>query len=310
VSGGLSGWVRRQFSENFLDLLLNFPKFTDVELFSPAARHASCASRPARVQQMEGPSSRGPSAPAGAQQVRDFFEAYGEANRYTIHEVIGKGSYGIVCSATDNQTKEKVRVLDIHRRSWLSNGPTCPLAALGDVPAAAAFRAQNAYGVPLAGCLPHPTRTNAQTRASSVVCKAAFPVPPRNTIGDREFQHVLQVAIKRVTNVFKHVSDATRILREMMLLRHLKHADIVEIKHVMLPPSPTEFNDIYIVFELMDSDLHQVTRFLCTATALLELHTRHSRAWLSPDPQVKEFKACRTTPAALVTSSLGTPSGR
>jgi hypothetical protein len=44
-----------------------------------------------------------------AQHVRDFFQAYGEANRYTIHEVIGKGSYGVVCSATDNNTKEQVR---------------------------------------------------------------------------------------------------------------------------------------------------------------------------------------------------------
>lgn len=84
------------------------------------------------------------------------------------------------------------------------------------------------------------------------------------------------MAIKRVTNVFKHVSDATRILREMMLLRHLKHADIVEIKHVMLPPSPTEFNDIYIVFELMDSDLHQVRRHW--------LHTATARAPHEPQP--------------------------
>jgi hypothetical protein len=35
-------------------------------------------------------------------------------------------------------------------------------------------------------------------------------------------------------------------------------ADIVEIKHIMLPPSPREFKDIYVVFELMETDLHQV----------------------------------------------------
>lgn len=33
----------------------------------------------------------------------------------------------------------------------------------------------------------------------------------------------LQVAIKKITNVFEHVSDATRILREIKLLRLLKH---------------------------------------------------------------------------------------
>ena len=36
-------------------------------------------------------------------------------------------------------------------------------------------------------------------------------------------------------------------------------ADIVEIKHIMLPPSPREFKDIYVVFELMETDLHQVS---------------------------------------------------
>jgi mitogen-activated protein kinase 1/3 len=40
----------------------------------------------------------------------DFFTEYGEANRFTIHEVIGKGSYGVVCSATDNKTGLKVAI--------------------------------------------------------------------------------------------------------------------------------------------------------------------------------------------------------
>lgn len=35
-------------------------------------------------------------------------------------------------------------------------------------------------------------------------------------------------------------------------------ADIVEIKHVLLPPDPRTFKDIYVVFELMESDLHTV----------------------------------------------------
>ena len=149
---------------------------------------------------------------------KEFFTEYGEANRYTIKEVIGKGSYGVVCSAVDTKTGEKV-------------------------------------------------------------------------------------AIKKINNVFDHVSDATRILREIKLLRLLRHpgaaragppsvlavltvpadqephapahapahearaarrltpplcaADIVEIKHVMLPPSPREFRDIFVVFELMETDLHQ-----------------------------------------------------
>ncbi|KAJ6721261.1 MITOGEN-ACTIVATED PROTEIN KINASE [Salix viminalis] len=106
---------------------------------------------------------------------RDFFTEYGEASQYEIQEVVGKGSYGVVASAIDTHTGERV-------------------------------------------------------------------------------------AIKKMNNVFDHVSDATRILREIKLLRLLKHADIVEIKHIMLPPSPREFKDIYVVFELMESDLHQVIK--------------------------------------------------
>ncbi|KAL4295015.1 hypothetical protein AHAS_Ahas18G0285800 [Arachis hypogaea] len=69
-----------------------------------------------------------------------------------------------------------------------------------------------------------------------------------------------KVAIKKINDVFEHVSDATRILREIKLLHLLRHPDIVEIKHIMLPPSRREFKDIYVVFELMESDLHQVIK--------------------------------------------------
>ena len=57
---------------------------------------------------------------------------------------------------------------------------------------------------------------------------------------------------------------ATEVVTLSLLL-----ADIVEIKHIMLPPSPREFKDIYVVFELMETDLHQVrhwhTRSLCSS---------------------------------------------
>ncbi|KAF5829417.1 mitogen-activated protein kinase [Dunaliella salina] len=67
-----------------------------------------------------------------------------------------------------------------------------------------------------------------------------------------------RVAIKKIQSVFDNVADATRILREIKLLRLLKHPDVVEIKHVLLPPDPRTFKDIYVVFELMESDLHTV----------------------------------------------------
>ncbi|KAH0934810.1 hypothetical protein HID58_011927 [Brassica napus] len=56
------------------------------------------------------------------------------------------------------------------------------------------------------------------------------------------------------------MSDTLRMLREVKLLRLLRHLDIVEIKSIMLPPPKREFRDIYIVSDLMESDLHQVIK--------------------------------------------------
>lgn len=70
--------------------------------------------------------------------------------------------------------------------------------------------------------------------------------------------------------MFDHVSDATRILRETKLLRLFKHNDIVEIKHILLPPSPQEYKDIYVVFELMETDLHQVILILLVFVILFD----------------------------------------
>jgi len=69
-----------------------------------------------------------------------------------------------------------------------------------------------------------------------------------------------RVAIKKINDIFENVSDAARILREIKLLRLLRHSNIVQIKHIMLPPTRREFKDIYVVFELMESDLHQVIK--------------------------------------------------
>lgn len=43
----------------------------------------------------------------------EFFSDYGDANRYKIQEVVGKGSYGVVCSAIDTHTGEKVAIKKI-----------------------------------------------------------------------------------------------------------------------------------------------------------------------------------------------------
>lgn len=77
-------------------------------------------------------------------------------------------------------------------------------------------------------------------------------------VGDR-------VAIKKVGNVFDSPLDARRTLREIRLLRRLRHENIVGLRDVFPPPAAaagggTAFQDIYMVYDLMDTDLHQIIR--------------------------------------------------
>eukprot|EP00268_Persea_americana_P047335 TRINITY_DN4924_c0_g2_i1.p1 TRINITY_DN4924_c0_g2~~TRINITY_DN4924_c0_g2_i1.p1 ORF type:complete len:383 (-),score=56.00 TRINITY_DN4924_c0_g2_i1:503-1651(-) len=68
------------------------------------------------------------------------------------------------------------------------------------------------------------------------------------------------VAIKKIANAFDNHMDAKRTLREIKLLRHLDHENVVGIRDVIPPPNPKAFNDVYVATELMDTDLHQIIR--------------------------------------------------
>ncbi|GLI68752.1 hypothetical protein VaNZ11_013244 [Volvox africanus] len=143
--------------------------FTQEQVQRDAMHHQSVQGLPHQTQNGQRQMSSQQAPPDHC----SFLNGYNETKRYTVMNLIGKGSYGVVCSAKDNLTGEVV-------------------------------------------------------------------------------------AIKKIQNVFDNVADAHRILREITLLRLLKHPDIVEIKHIMLPADPNTFKDLYVVFELMESDLHTV----------------------------------------------------
>ena len=69
-----------------------------------------------------------------------------------------------------------------------------------------------------------------------------------------------RIAIKKIGSAFDNLIDAKRTLREIKLLRHLRHENIIQIKDIFAPASRTTYNDVYIVYELMDTDLHQIIR--------------------------------------------------
>ena len=68
------------------------------------------------------------------------------------------------------------------------------------------------------------------------------------------------VAIKKCKKIFQSRTLAKRTLREIRLLRHFNHENIVKIKSIIPPTSPFDFSELYIVFELMETDLAQVIR--------------------------------------------------
>jgi serine/threonine protein kinase len=80
-----------------------------------------------------------------------------------------------------------------------------------------------------------------------------------------------KVAIKKISNAFENLTDARRTLREIMLLRQLKHDNIISLKDI-LRPSTKDFNDVYLVYELMDTDLHQIIR---SSQALTDDHFQY-----------------------------------
>jgi len=68
-----------------------------------------------------------------------------------------------------------------------------------------------------------------------------------------------KVAIKKITRAFDDPVDAKRILREIKLMKKLYHENVIRIVDLIPPPpSQEEFEDIYIVQDLMETDLHRI----------------------------------------------------
>ena len=66
------------------------------------------------------------------------------------------------------------------------------------------------------------------------------------------------MAIKKVPKAFDDLIDAKRILREIKLLKFFDHENVVSLIDVEKPPAKTGYEDIYIITDLMETDLHRV----------------------------------------------------
>merc|ERR1719329_681071 len=80
-----------------------------------------------------------------------------------------------------------------------------------------------------------------------------------------------KMAVKKITDAFHDLIDGKRILREVKLLRNFQHDNIISILD-MYPPDTPDFDDIYIVTDLMETDLHRV---IYSKQALNEEHHQY-----------------------------------
>jgi len=67
-----------------------------------------------------------------------------------------------------------------------------------------------------------------------------------------------KVAIKHIVNAFVSPTDARRIYREIKVMAHFAHPNIVQLIEVVRPRDIAGFSHIYLVAELMETDLHRV----------------------------------------------------
>lgn len=67
-----------------------------------------------------------------------------------------------------------------------------------------------------------------------------------------------KIAIKKVANAFEDMVDAKRMLREVRLMRQFNHPNVVKLYDIMEPPYIEGFEDLYIVTELMSTDLQKI----------------------------------------------------
>ena len=76
---------------------------------------------------------------------------------------------------------------------------------------------------------------------------------------DRQVGAARRVAIKKLRNIFTSSKSACNILQELSIMRFLHHENLLTL-HDVIVPHGKRFNDIYVVTELMDSDLSSVLK--------------------------------------------------
>ncbi|XP_007573469.1 serine/threonine-protein kinase NLK isoform X4 [Poecilia formosa] len=67
-----------------------------------------------------------------------------------------------------------------------------------------------------------------------------------------------RVALKKMPNVFQNLVSCKRVFRELKMLCFFKHENVLSALDILQPPHIDYFEEIYVVTELMQSDLHKI----------------------------------------------------
>ncbi|KAF0691546.1 Aste57867_17258 [Aphanomyces stellatus] len=146
------------------------------------------------------------------------------------------------------------------------------MAALAETPALSSMQENHhapvAVPVPAAAPPPVPPNRHSKSVANLTGWDEVSPKYQLETVlGQGSYGQVVRckhvatgevVAIKKIRNVFSDPIDAKRILRELCILRQLNHRNIVQIKEIICPADISRFQDIFVVFEFLPSDLEKL----------------------------------------------------
>ena len=63
------------------------------------------------------------------------------------------------------------------------------------------------------------------------------------------------MAVKKIEKAFEHKVFTLRTLRELKIMRLLSHENVLSVKSILKPKSLQDFNELYVVSDLMETDL-------------------------------------------------------
>ena len=66
------------------------------------------------------------------------------------------------------------------------------------------------------------------------------------------------VAVKKIENAFARSVEAVRTLREVQLMRQLRHPNLVGLVELLPPPADGVWTDVYVVMPCMETDLGSI----------------------------------------------------